>query len=85
MYQEREPVIGEVHRANTYGGQDFPARPTIPAPAVEVRRDVREVDKREIRPDAYLPYDPRGLVVVAGGWLAFYVIAAIHDFIASSY
>jgi hypothetical protein len=47
--------------------------------------EVREVDKREIRPDAYLPYDPRGLVVVAGGWLAFYVIAAIHDFIASGY
>jgi hypothetical protein len=56
-----------------------------PAAPVEVRHDVREVDKREIRPDAYLPYDPRGLVVVAGGWLAFYVIAAIHDFIASSY
>jgi hypothetical protein len=55
------------------------------APAVEVRRGVREVDKREIGPDAYLPYDPRGLVVVAGGWLAFYVIAAVHDFIASSY
>jgi hypothetical protein len=49
------------------------------------RRDVRKFDKREIAPDACLPYDPRGLVVVAGGWLAFYVIAAIHDVIASGY
>jgi hypothetical protein len=55
------------------------------APSVQDRRDVRKVDKREIAPDAWLPYDPRGLVVVAGGWLAFYVIAAIHDVIASGY
>ena len=33
--------------------------------------------------DAYLPCDQRGLVVVASAWLAFYVIAAIHHFIAS--
>ena len=55
------------------------------APSVQDRHDVREVDKPEIGPDAYLPYDPRGLVVVAGGWLAFYVIAAIHGLIASVY
>jgi hypothetical protein len=48
-------------------------------------RDVRAVDEHEIGPDTCLPYDPRGLIVVAGGWLAFYVIAAIHGFIASSY
>jgi len=55
------------------------------AQSVQDRRDVREVDRRESRPDARLPYDHGGLVVVAGGWLAFYVIAAIHGLIASVY
>jgi len=55
------------------------------APSLQHRGDVREVDKREIGPDACPPYDHRGLIVVAGGWLAFYVIAAIHDLIASSF
>ena len=45
----------------------------------------REVDTREIGPDAQAPYDHRGLVVVASAWLAFYVVATVHDFIASGY
>ena len=49
------------------------------------RSDRREVDKPEIRPDAYRPYDHRGLVVAASAWLGFYVVATIHDFIASGY
>jgi hypothetical protein len=53
--------------------------------AFQDRRDVREVEKREIGPDAYRPYDHRGLVVVASAWLAFYVVAAIHGLIASGY
>jgi hypothetical protein len=48
-------------------------------------QDRREVDKPEIRPDAYRPYDHRGLVVAASAWLAFYVVAAFHDLIASGY
>jgi len=32
MYQERKPIIGEVHRANTYGGQDLAA----PQPDVQI-------------------------------------------------
>jgi hypothetical protein len=37
----------------------------------------------EIGRDASPPYNHRGTVVVASAWLAFYVIAAIHHFIAS--
>jgi len=36
MYQEREPVIGEVHRANTYGGQDLAA----PKPDAEISTEL---------------------------------------------
>lgn len=53
--------------------------------SVQHRREVREVDKRETRADAYQPYDHGGLVVVASAWLAFYVVAAFHTFIASGY
>jgi hypothetical protein len=55
------------------------------ARSLEDCRDVGKVDQREIGPDAYPPYDPRGLVVAATAWLAFYVIAVMHDFIASGY
>ena len=37
----------------------------------------------EIGRDAFSPYNHRGTVVVASAWLVFYVIAAIHHFIAS--
>ena len=53
------------------------------ARSVQDRCDVSEFDKPEIGRDAFLPYNHRGTVVVASAWLAFYVIAAIHDFIAS--
>ncbi len=47
----------------------------------------RELDKCEAGRDAYPLYDNpcnhRGAVVWASAWLAFYVIAALHDFIAS--
>jgi hypothetical protein len=49
------------------------------------RRDVGEFDQRGFGPDADPPYDHRGLVVAASAWLAFYVIAVMHDFIASGY
>jgi hypothetical protein len=55
------------------------------ARSVEDRCDVSESDQRDIGRDASPPYDHRGIVVVASAWLAFYVVAAIHDFIASSY
>jgi hypothetical protein len=53
--------------------------------SLQNRRDVGEVDKHEIEPDDYPPYDHRGVVVVASAWLAFYIIAATHAFIASGY
>ncbi len=53
------------------------------ARSVQDRCDVPEFDKCEVGRDANPPYDPRGLVVVASAWLAFYVIAAIHQFMAS--
>jgi hypothetical protein len=42
------------------------------------RRGDGEFDRREIRRDAAVTYDPAGIVVVASGWLAFYVAAVIH-------
>ena len=53
------------------------------ARSVHDRCDVCEFDKPEIGRDAYPPYNPRGTVVVASGWLAFDVIVAIHHFITS--
>ncbi len=53
------------------------------ARSVQDRCDVPEFDKREIGRDASPPYNHSGTVVVASAWLAFYVIAAIHHFIAS--
>ncbi len=47
------------------------------------RCDVSEFAKCEIGRDAYPPYNHRGTVVVASACLAFYVIVAIHHFIAS--
>jgi len=58
MYHERKPIIGEVHRANTYGGQDFPARPTMPAPAVEVLVNRARAGDLHLSPEA-----SRGLLV----------------------
>jgi hypothetical protein len=58
MYQEPKPTIGEVHRANTYGGQDFPARPTIPAPAAEVLVNRARASDLHLSPEV-----SRGLVV----------------------
>jgi hypothetical protein len=60
------------------------ARRRLPA-AIQDRCDVREFDKYEIGRDAY-PLSNRGSVgvgpaVVAGAWLAFYVIATIRDFV----
>jgi hypothetical protein len=56
------------------------------ARSVQDRCDVSEFDKCEIGRDAY-PLINGGVgigpVVVASAWLAFYVIAAIYDFIAS--
>jgi hypothetical protein len=55
------------------------------ARSVQDRCDVTEFDKREIGRDASAPYDHSGTVVVASAWLAFYVVAAFHAFIASGY
>jgi len=57
MYQEPKPIIGEVHRANTYGGQDFPG-PTIPAPAAEVLVSRARASDLHLSPEA-----SRGLLV----------------------
>jgi hypothetical protein len=53
------------------------------ARSVQDRCNVPEFDKPEIRRNASPPYNHRGTVVVASVWLAFYVIAALHNFLAS--
>jgi hypothetical protein len=59
-----------------------PQRRQAVARSVQDRCDVREYDKCEIGRDALPLYNHRGTVVVASGWLAFYVIGAIHEFMA---
>ena len=49
--------------------------------AGEPRCGVSEFDRREIGRDTCPPYNHKGTVVVASAWLAFYVIAAIHEWI----
>ena len=60
-----------------------PQWPQAVTRSVQDHCDVSEFDKSEIGRDAFPPYNHRGTVVVASVWLAFYVIAAIHEFIAS--
>jgi hypothetical protein len=60
-----------------------PLRRQVIARSILDRCDVSEFDKPEIGRDAFPPYDHGGTVVVASACLAFYVIAAIHHFIAS--
>ena len=49
---------------------------------VSPRVMARRVDEPEIGRDASALYDHGGAVVVAGAWLAFYVFAALHGFMA---
>jgi hypothetical protein len=58
-----------------------PWRQAIERSSVQDLCDVS--DKPEIGRDAFSPYNHRGTLVVASAWLVFYVIAAIHHFIAS--
>jgi hypothetical protein len=60
-----------------------PQRRQAVARSVQDRCDVSEFDKPKIGRDSFSSYNHRGTVVVAIAWLAFYVIAAIHHFIAS--
>ena len=53
------------------------------ARSVQDRCDVSGSDKREIVRDASPPYNHSGTVLVASAWLAFYVISALHNFLAS--
>ena len=50
---------------------------------VPPRVKARSADEPETGRDAFPLYNHGGTIVVAGAWLAFYVFAAIHDFIAS--
>jgi hypothetical protein len=45
----------------------------------------RSPDETETGRNAFPLYDHGGTIVVAGAWLAFYVFAAIHDFLASGF
>ena len=47
-------------------------------PLVRSGRGDGEFDRREIRRDAAVTYDPAGIIVVASAWLAFYVVAVIQ-------
>jgi hypothetical protein len=51
--------------------------------SVRRRCDVTAFDKPQTGPDRIQPYDHWGTITVAGAWLAFYVITAIHHFISS--
>ena len=48
--------------------------------SVQDRCNVSEFNRREIGRAAAPPHNHSGTVVVAGAWLAFYVVAAIQSF-----
>jgi len=52
---------------------------------VPARVKTRSADETETGRNAFPLYDHGGTIVVAGAWLAFYVFAAIHDFLASGF
>ena len=52
---------------------------------VPARVKARSADETETGRNAFPLYDHGGTIVVAGAWLAFYVFAAIHDFLASGF
>ena len=60
-----------------------PQWPQAVTRSVQDHCDVSEFDKSEIGRDAFAPYNYRGAVVMASAWLAFYVFAALHHFIAA--
>ena len=64
---------------------DEPRWPHAVTRSVQDRRDPSASDDREIGEHADPPYDPKGLVVAASAWLAFYVFATISHLIASGY
>ena len=49
------------------------------------RCGISEFDKREIGRGTSSPYNHSGTVVVASAWLAFYLIVAIHGWMASTH
>jgi len=53
------------------------------AQSVRRQRDAFAFDNPRIGLDRIPPCDHRGTIIVAGAWLAFYVITAIHHFISS--
>ena len=61
----------------------FPAHAFVDFVVVPRGVKARNLDEPETRRDAFPLYNHGGTVVVAGAWLAFYVFAAIHDFMAS--
>ena len=61
----------------------FPAHALVDFVVAPHRVKARNVDEPETGRDAFPLYNQSGTVVVAGAWLAFYVFAAIHDFMAS--
>lgn len=50
---------------------------------VQGSHDVCEFGKREVGREAFPPYNHEGTVIAANAWLAFYLIIAIHHFVAS--
>lgn len=62
-----------------------PKRRQVLAPSVEDHREVSEIDEPAIGCDTLVSYNHGGAVFVAYAWLAFYVIASIHHFMASGH
>jgi hypothetical protein len=55
------------------------------ARSAQGRYGVSDFGRRGIGRDTSPPYNHKGTVVVASAWLAFYVIAAIHEWIISTH
>jgi len=81
-FERRREPLAQVRTGERAG--EAPRRQAM-ARSVQSQRDARNVDKPAIERDACPPYDHRALVVAASAWLAFYIIATIHELIAPGY
>lgn len=57
--------------------------PPAIARAVQAPCDVSKFDRCEIEQEAYPHYNHKGTVIAGSAWLTFYLIIAIHHFLAS--
>jgi hypothetical protein len=77
-----EALVVALPLAQEHTDQQRPQTPARSVQASSIHDRCDASDMGEVRCEASQPYNHSGTVVVAGAWLAFYVVAAIHQLVA---